>query len=125
MASKNFLSTLARKIKENKGSIAICSILLLFLYLYFLLILKRMAVRNISIHHTNYACDYWYERAITVFYDSYSLYITIVMFIVGCVICYFLLENMELIKLIKRKSINSFSKPNLNLQKIPLVRKSL
>ncbi|MDC4617395.1 hypothetical protein OHV66_18285, partial [Acinetobacter baumannii] len=27
MASKNFLSTLARKIKENKGSIAICSIL--------------------------------------------------------------------------------------------------
>lgn len=29
-----------------------------------------MAVRNISIHYTNYACDYWYERAITVFYDS-------------------------------------------------------
>ncbi|EOX9175300.1 hypothetical protein ACPXJA_003414, partial [Acinetobacter baumannii] len=27
MASKNFLSTLPRKIKENKGSIAICSIL--------------------------------------------------------------------------------------------------
>ena len=42
----------------------------------------------------------------------------------------FLLENMELIKLIKRKSINSFSKPNLNLQKYrwlekPLVKKTL
>ena len=45
---------------------------------------------------------------------------------VYCWLCYmlFLLENMELIKLIKRKSINSFSKPNLNLQKIPLVRKA-
>ena len=51
---------------------------------------------------------------------------------VYCWLCYmlFLLENMELIKLIKRKSINSFSKPNLNLQKYrwlekPLVKKTL
>lgn len=121
---KTFFLRLHGKLKRTKGVQLYVLFFLLFLYLYFLLILKRMAVRNISIHHTNYACDYWYERAITVFTILYSLYITIVMFIVGCVICYFLLENMELIKLIKRKSINSFSKPNLNLQKIPLVRKA-
>ena len=89
MASKNFLSTLARKIKENKGSIAICSILFIIPLFVFPTYPKTNGSTKYINTSQNYACDYWYERAITVFYDSYSLYITIVMFIVGCVICYF------------------------------------
>ncbi|MDC4765313.1 hypothetical protein NQ808_19360, partial [Acinetobacter baumannii] len=87
MASKNFLSTLPRKIKENKGSIAICSILFIIPLFIFPTYPKNGWQYEIyqyitQIMHVTIGT----KGPLPFFTILYSLYITIVMFIVGCVI---------------------------------------
>ncbi|HFG6920993.1 Uncharacterised protein [Acinetobacter baumannii] len=132
MASKNFLSTLPRKIKENKGSIAICFILFIIPLFVFPTYPKNEWQYEIyqyitQIMHVTIGT----KGPLPFFTILYSLYITIVMFIVGCVICYFFIRKYginnayqeEIYKLFFKAEFESSKKYHW-LEK-PLIKKTL
>lgn len=84
MASKNFLSTLARKSKENRGNIALCSILFIIPLFVFPTHPKNEWQYELYQYITQTMhVTVGTKGPLPFFTILYSLYITIVMFFVG------------------------------------------
>ncbi|QIT18445.1 hypothetical protein [Acinetobacter pittii] len=132
MASKNFLSTLARKSKENKGTIAICSILFIIPLFVFPAYPKNEWQYQLYQYITQTMhVTVGTKGPLPFFTILYSIYITIVMFFVGCVISYFFIKKYGINKAYQEEIYKFFFKAEFESSKKypwlekPLIKKTL
>ncbi len=132
MASKNFLSTLARKSKENRGNIALCSIL----FIIPLFVFPTHPKNELQYELYQYITQTMHvtvgtKGPLPFFTILYSLYITIVMFFVGCVICSFFIKKYGVNKAYQEEIYKFFFKAEFESSKKypwlekPLIKKTL
>lgn len=132
MASKSFLSTLARKSKENRGNIALCSILFIIALFVFPAYPKNEWQYELYQYitqtmHVNVGT----KGPLPFFTILYSIYITIVMFFVGCVISYFFIKKYGINKAYQEEIYKFFFKAEFESSKKypwlekPLIKKTL
>ncbi|WP_336939759.1 hypothetical protein [Acinetobacter pittii] len=127
MASKNFLSTLARKSKENKGNIAICSILFIIPLFVFPAYPKNEWQYELYQYITQTMhVTVGTKGPLPFFTILYSIYITIVMFFVGCVISYFFIKKYGINKAYQEEIYKFFFKAEFeSSKKYPLLERPL
>ncbi|OTM95296.1 hypothetical protein B9X66_03485 [Acinetobacter pittii] len=132
MSSKNFLSTIARKSKENKGTIAICSILFIIPLFVFPTYPKNEWQYELYQYITQTMhVTVGTKGPLPFFTILYSIYITIVMFFVGCVICYFFIKEQGINKAYQEEIYKFFFKAEFESSKKypwlekPLIKKTL
>lgn len=132
MASKNFLSTLAQKSKENRGNIALCSILFIIPLFVFPAYPKNEWQYELYQYITQTMhVTIGTKGPLPFFTILYSIYITIVMFFVGCVICYFFMKKYGVNKSYQEEIYKIFFKAEFESSKKypwlekPLIKKTL
>ncbi len=132
MASKSFLSTLARKSKENRGNIALCSILFIIPLFVFPAYPKNEWQYELYQYITQTMhVTVGTKGPLPFFTILYSIYITIVMFFVGCVISYFFIKKYGINKAYQEEIYKFFFKAEFESSKKypwlekPLIKKTL
>lgn len=132
MASKSFLSTLARKNKENRGNIALCSILFIIPLFVFPAYPKNEWQYELYQYITQTMhVTVGTKGPLPFFTILYSIYITIVMFFVGCVISYFFIKKYGVNKAYQEEIYKFFFKAEFESSKKypwlekPLIKKTL
>lgn len=132
MASKKFLSTIVRKSKENRGNIAICSILFIIPLFVFPAYPKNEWQYELYQYITQTMHVIVGTKGPLPFFTIlYSLYITIVMFFVGCVISYFFIKKYGINKAYQEEIYKFFFKAEFESSKKypwlekPLIKKTL
>lgn len=132
MASKKFLSTIARKSKENKGNIALCCILFIIPLFVFPAYPKNEWQYELYqyitlIMHVTIGT----KGPLPFFTILYSIYITIVMFFLGCTVCYFFIKKYGVNKAYQEEIYKIFFKAEFESSKKypwlekPLIKKTL
>ena len=132
MASKNFLSTIAGKSKENRGNIALCSILFIIPLFVFPAYPKNEWQYELYQYITQTMhVTIGTKGPLPFFTILYSIYITIVMFFLGCAVCYFFIKEHGINKAYQEEIYKFFFKAEFESSKKypwlekPLVKKTL
>ncbi|MGB8810915.1 MAG: hypothetical protein WCD17_16290 [Acinetobacter calcoaceticus] len=132
MASKKFLSTIAMKSKENRGNIALCSILFIIPLFVFPAYPKNEWQYELyqyitQIMHVTIGT----KGPLPFFTILYSIYITIVMFFLGCTVCYFFIKEYGINKVYQEEIYKFLFKAEFESSKKypwlekPLIKKTL
>lgn len=127
MVSKNFLTTIVLKSKENIGSIVICTILFIVPLFIFPAYPRNEWQYNLYQYITkNMHVTIGTKGPLPFFTILYSLYISIAMFLVGCVICYFFIKKYGVNKTYQEEIYKFFFKAEFEYsKKYPWLEKTL